>query len=196
VGVLAASTSRLEEMVRDLLDLSRLEAPDQSLSVAPVGFGALVAELEAMYKEACARRNLELRVELDPALEGFRTDRGLLLLILGNLIDNATKFAFEGTAIRLVAGLTDGAVKKGARLEVIDRGIGIPLDQQQRIFERYYQVEAARSGTPRRGTGLGLAIVKHAVKQLGGTIRVESVWQEGTRMIVEVPEGTPQRMGA
>jgi two-component system phosphate regulon sensor histidine kinase PhoR len=83
-----------------------------------------------------------------------------------------------------------------ARLEVIDKGIGIPLDQQQRVFERYYQVEAARTGTKRRGTGLGLAIVKHALKQLGGTVRLESVWQEGTRMIVEVPEGSPQRMGA
>ena len=60
---------------------------------------------------------------------------------------------------------------------------------QQRVFERYYQVDAARTPTqPRRGTGLGLAIVKHAVRGLGGTIRVQSVWQQGTTMIVDLPE--------
>jgi signal transduction histidine kinase len=76
----------------------------------------------------------------------------------------------------------------GVRLEVIDRGVGIPLDQQQRVFERYYQVDAARTpGQPRRGTGLGLAIVKHAVRRLGGTVRVQSLWQQGTTMIVELP---------
>ena len=64
--------------------------------------------------------------------------------------------------------------------------MGIPLDQQQRIFERFYQVDAARTGT-RRGSGLGLAIVKHAVRRLGGTIAVTSVWQQGTTMTVVLP---------
>jgi two-component system phosphate regulon sensor histidine kinase PhoR len=197
LGVVASSTARLEEMVRDLLDLSRLEGADQKPSLAPVSFAGIAAELTELYKEACAARKLEIRAELDPALEGFESDRALLVLALSNLLDNATKFAFEGTAVRLVGRLLPGKDgRRVARLEVIDKGIGIPLDQQQRVFERYYQVEAARTGTKRRGTGLGLAIVKHALKQLGGTVRLESVWQEGTRMIVEVPEGSPQRMGA
>jgi signal transduction histidine kinase len=198
LGVVASSTARLEEMVRDLLDLSRLEGADQRPAVLPVDFGALGAELADMYKEACAARRLELRVELDPpALDGFESDRALLLLVLSNLVDNATKFAFEGTAVRVVGTLLpEKGGRRAARLEVIDRGIGIPLDQQQRVFERYYQVESARTGTARRGTGLGLAIVKHALKQLGGTVRVESVWQEGTRMTVEVPEGSALGRGA
>jgi len=80
----------------------------------------------------------------------------------------------------------------GLRFEVIDRGIGIPLAQQQRIFERFFQVDSSRGGAvnsanARRGTGLGLAIVKHAVKQLGGTIGIESIWKEGTTMRVELP---------
>jgi signal transduction histidine kinase len=62
------------------------------------------------------------------------------------------------------------------------------MGHQQRVFERFYQVDPSRAGfTARRGTGLGLAIVKHALKALGGTIQVESVWKEGTRMIVELP---------
>jgi signal transduction histidine kinase len=72
---------------------------------------------------------------------------------------------------------------------VIDRGAGIPINQQQRVFERFFQVDPARTGFQhRRGTGLGLAIVKHAVKALGGTIGVESVWKQGTTMTVELPD--------
>ncbi|MFN9973632.1 MAG: ATP-binding protein, partial [Phycisphaerae bacterium] len=67
-------------------------------------------------------------------------------------------------------------------------GMGIPINQQQRIFERFDHVDAARTGAPkRRGTGLGLAIVKNAVTALEGSIRVESVWKQGTTMIVELP---------
>jgi signal transduction histidine kinase len=76
---------------------------------------------------------------------------------------------------------------------VSDRGVGIPLAHQARIFERFYQVDPSRSGTAaRRGTGLGLAIVKHAVKTLGGSIAVESVWQQGTTMTVELPRSLKQ----
>jgi signal transduction histidine kinase len=71
---------------------------------------------------------------------------------------------------------------------VIDKGIGIPLNQQERVFERYYQVDAARQGmTGSRGTGLGLSIVKHAAKALGGRCGLVSVWRDGTTAWVEVP---------
>ncbi|MCA9298172.1 MAG: hypothetical protein KDA28_03850, partial [Phycisphaerales bacterium] len=63
-----------------------------------------------------------------------------------------------------------------------------PIEDQERIFERFYQVDPARSGHPStRGTGLGLAIVKHAVRQFGGNVAVESVWGQGTTMIVQLP---------
>ena len=81
------------------------------------------------------------------------------------------------------------------RFDVIDRGVGIPLDKQERVFERYYQVDAARTGTGsqqpgagwKRGTGLGLAIVKHAAKALGGRAWLTSVWGQGTTVSVEFP---------
>ena len=76
----------------------------------------------------------------------------------------------------------------GARFRVVDKGQGIPLADQQRIFERFYQVDTSRDGgARRRGTGLGLAIVKHALRRLGGRISVESVWQQGTTMTFEIP---------
>jgi two-component system, OmpR family, phosphate regulon sensor histidine kinase PhoR len=178
---------RLEAIIRDLLDLSRLESLDEGQDTAkrePVAASSLASELAPMYEQVLRERRLELVFDLAPELEHLQSDRELLLLILGNLIDNAAKFAFEGTQITV----SGERVGEAARLVVADQGVGIPLDQQQRIFERFYQVDPARSvGQPRRGTGLGLSIVKHALRRLGGTIRVESVWQQGTRMIVEIP---------
>lgn len=190
MGMLSGNVARLEEMVRDLLDLSRLESPEATVRIEPTPASEVARALASDFAAACAQRDLRLAFDFDPALEGMRTDRKLLGLILSNLVDNAAKFAFEGTEIRVVgrpiAAENGGAA--GVRLEVIDRGVGIPLGQQSRIFERYYQVDQTRDGgRARRGTGLGLAIVKHAVRRLGGTIRVQSVWQQGTTMVVELP---------
>lgn len=202
LAILAANVERLEEMIRDLLDLSRLESPDVTLDIGPVAASQIAATLTPTFEKACRERELSLVWDLDPELEDMRTDRKLLLLVVQNLIDNATKFAYPSTEIRVVARPAnvlpegtprDAPIGRGLRLEVRDRGIGIPLEQQARIFERFYQVDLARTGVgaSRRGTGLGLAIVKHAVRKLGGTIRVQSVWKDGTTMIVEIPQVLP-----
>lgn len=204
LGMIAGHVGRLEEMVRDLLDLSRLESPDLVVRAAPVRGSELAQRLAATFEAVCRRRSITLAFDFHPALERLRTDRTLLLLILNNLVENATKFAYEGSTVRMtgspLAGEVEGAAggtgengsaaagRAGVRFEVIDRGIGIPLNQQGRIFERYYQVDEARSGgAERRGTGLGLAIVKHAVRALGGRVAVRSMWKEGTTMTVELP---------
>lgn len=182
---------RLEELVRDLLDLSRFETPDGTGAITRVDCVTLCAEIETMLAPLRADRDITLSFEFDPRLRGIRTDAQALLLILRNLVDNAIKFSHPGGAVRVVGSVTGGEPPR-ARVEVIDRGVGIPIAQQPRIFERFYQVDQARSGAmPRRGTGLGLAIVKHALKQIGGTIEVESVWNEGTTMTVEFPLEAP-----
>jgi two-component system phosphate regulon sensor histidine kinase PhoR len=194
--MLGGQVSRLEELARDMLDLSRLESQAE-MRIEPVDLWELVDSLRLRFEGVCAERDLTLEFEIAPTPPGappIRSDRRLLDQILGNLIENAAKFAFEGTAVRVAATRmppAPGSDAPGVRLEVIDKGIGIPLDQQQRIFERFYQVDTSRSGLAgggaRRGSGLGLAIVKHAVRLLGGTVRVSSVWQQGTTMTVELP---------
>ncbi|MBX3382845.1 MAG: PAS domain-containing protein [Phycisphaeraceae bacterium] len=192
-----SNVERLEDLVRDLLDLSRLESADTG-EPAPtleddVDLNALAGSLAESIAPLAKERAVTISVEVDPSLTRLRTDRKLLEAILRNLIDNAVKFAYERTTVRvrcepLPEGPSSRAGRRGVRLRVIDRGIGIPIGHQQRIFERFYQVDAARSGDGRqRGTGLGLAIVKYAVKALGGTIAVESVWKSGTTMTVDLP---------
>lgn len=190
--LIAQNVERLEEMVRDLLDLSRLESPEAPVQSVPVDLREVFAHLRETFGTEAAERSLTLAFEPAPGTTALRTDPRLLHLILKNLLENAIKFAYAGTTVRVHAErageIDDPTRRVGLRLRVIDRGIGIPLANQQRIFERFYQVDPARSGgAPRRGTGLGLAIVKHAVKVLGGTITVDSIWKEGTTMTVELP---------
>jgi len=188
-NIIASNVTRLEDLVADLLDLSRLESAEATPTLAPVDAFAVVAELADLFAPLCERRRLTIEREIDPALASLRTDRRLLVLILKNLIENATKYAYEGTVIRIVGRLADDESRRSARFEVHDQGTGIPIGVQHRIFERFFQVDAARTGaTTQRGTGLGLAIVKHAVKSLGGRVGVESVWKQGTTIWVELPQ--------
>lgn len=186
--MIAGNVARLEDMVRDLLDLSRLESPEAPVELTTCRLADVVSALRDTFEPVAAERRVVLVFELDPGLERMHTDPKLLLLVLRNLIDNAIKFAYEQTQVRVVGEITPASVRPGARFRVVDQGIGIPYGTQHRVFERFYQVDGARTGhVQRRGTGLGLAIVKHAVRRLGGAISVESVWKQGTTMTVELP---------
>lgn len=227
VSVIQAHAGRLEEIVSDLLDLSRLESPQLRVTLGPFDLDEMQSRLRSMFDHRLGARSIALEFDIDPQLRHLRTDPTLLMLIMKNLVENAIKFAREGTTVRIVGravpsightphkraasdtptnpNLTidtlldditpaPAAYKDGltAVLEVIDKGVGIPFDQQQRIFERFYQVDGARTGaTGDRGSGLGLAIVKHAVRTLGGRVHAESVWKQGTRMVVELPCALP-----
>lgn len=190
VQMIATNVGRLEELTRDLVDLSRLESPEAPVEIGPVSVVEMLEGLRAVFEPVCVERKLSIECELPAEVAVIESDPRALSLIFKNLLENATKFAYEGTSVRVVgrvlAGEREG--RDGASFEVIDAGIGIPLSHQPRIFERFYQSDSARSGqSQRRGTGLGLAIVKHAVKSLGGTVNVSSVWKQGTTMRVDLP---------
>jgi two-component system, OmpR family, phosphate regulon sensor histidine kinase PhoR len=206
VRMILSHTQRLEEMLRDLLDLSRLESPDVPVKPIRIDLDEVERSVRSQFEHACQPRGLALAFEFDEDLRGMSTDRGLLSLVLRNLVENAVKFAHDSTTIHIRATLIEehvapearGAPEPAqsaapphavARFEVQDRGVGIPLQHQDRVFERYYQVDPARTGTSgiKRGTGLGLAIVKHAAKALGGRVGLHSVWGEGTKVWAEWP---------
>ncbi|MAY74503.1 MAG: hypothetical protein CMJ31_07340 [Phycisphaerae bacterium] len=205
---------RLEEMVADLLDLSHLESEERAVQRRAMPFSELALAMAQLFDAAAQEKRVELVFEADDALERLETDPKLIHLIVRNLIDNAIKFSFEDSEVVIeaevvgvgelaterggprTAGLAPSTAEKpigrsdwaGMRLRVTDRGQGIPLKHQPRIFERFYQVDQARTrGGVSRGTGLGLSIVKHATRRLGGEVSVDSVWQEGTTMCVEIP---------
>lgn len=210
LGMIAAHCQRLERLTRNLIELSRLESPELPVKTEVLNWEGLEAGLEAGFETALEARGQRLEWEIDEAVRsgGWRSDGALLDLILRNLIENAAKFGHEGRPIRVrarlvgragarVGGSSPGPAREGSRrdvlrLEVIDEGIGIPLEHQGRVFERFYQVDPSRTGGtpgsgPKRGTGLGLSLVKHAAAALGGKVGLESVWGRGTTVWVEVP---------
>ncbi len=199
--MMSRQIGRLEELVRDLLDLSRVEDAGLAVRIEPLRLGELRESLSAEFEGVCRQRRLTIDFSLDAALDGCSTDGRLLALAVRNLVENATKYAYEDSRIGVSARREQRSDGPWQRWEVRDQGVGIPLSQQQRVFERFYQVDAARSGVSmgpggasRRGTGLGLAIVRHAVRAMGGAVGLESVYKEGTTVWLEAP--VPPRPGA
>ena len=109
----------------------------------------------------------------------------MIQLILQNLLDNAIKFTPAAGRVECHLRLEDNSLG----IEVSDTGCGIPAEMQERVFERFFQIDATRTGdTKVRGTGLGLAIVKHATERLGGEVTLHSEPGKGTTLIVSIPK--------
>jgi two-component system, OmpR family, sensor histidine kinase SenX3 len=177
---LVVESERLGRLVSDLLDLSRLEE-QVSPSAASVGLSRIVVdELEAGRGEADSKL---IRVVRDVAPAPWVTgDDQQLRLMIRNLLDNAVRYSADGSRVD-VALVAEGG---DAVLTVSDQGIGIPLESQNRIFERFYRVDRARSRAS-GGTGLGLAIVKHVVDLHGGSVAVDSEIGTGSTFRVRIP---------
>ena len=195
VEIVGGHALRLHMMVQDLLDLSRSEDARAVVRKDRVDLVRVCEMVTSMYSGLAADKKVQLRVELDPDARALRGDERLLTLMLKNLVDNALKFTSAGGSVCIhsstrpvpvpsapqVFSPTPPVVSPASQLvlEVTDTGCGIPSEDQQRVFERFYTVNRSRGGAD-RGTGLGLAIVKHAVAALGGTVTLESELNKGT----------------
>ena len=176
---------RLEEMLRDLLDLSRVESPDLKPRLADVKATDLFALLRATMGPVARQKGVELSFVDGQAR--LHSDERLLNLVLKNLVENSIKFTPAGGRVSVSVEAPQDE-RGSVTLRVADTGVGIPPEHIDRVFERFYQVGAARSGSAGRGTGLGLAIVKHAVAALGGAVDLESTVGAGTTVTCVLPQ--------
>ena len=191
LSIIGGHLQRLEEMLRDLLDLSRAESGHRPPSRERVRLADVARDLRQSLGDLAAEKHLTLSILPGAGDAELVTDPRLLLLATKNLVENGIKYTPAGGAVEV----THAADAKGDRLVIRDTGVGIGREHVDRVFERFYQVEAARTGTnahtnPRssgRGTGLGLSIVKHAVAALGGTVAVESELGRGTTFTITLP---------
>jgi two-component system phosphate regulon sensor histidine kinase PhoR len=177
---------RLDVLVRDLLDLSRVERG--TLDVEPVDLVGLAKEVVGGYADRAEERRIKLRTELQPQAS-IRGDRAQLGLLLSNLVDNALRYTpAKGTVcVRL------DTAESRAVLQVADTGEGIPAGELPRVFERFYRVDKARARQT-GGTGLGLAIVRHVAEAHGGTVRVDSELGRGSTFTVTLPLAGPSAL--
>jgi two-component system, OmpR family, phosphate regulon sensor histidine kinase PhoR len=173
---------RLARLTDDLLKLARIEAGKLEVEYFNVGLMELIEACAETTLMKASRKEITLEIEVPPKLPAVRGDASLLRDVLQNLLDNAIQYTPAGGHIRVTAA----ARERDAVVTVADTGIGIPLTDQERIFERFYRVDAARSREA-GGTGLGLSIAKHIVEAHGGKLWVESAVGEGSKFSFSIP---------
>jgi signal transduction histidine kinase len=172
--------ARLAQLVRDLLDLARLEEGADGRVRQRVDLAEVAVQQVERLQGLADDAGVELRLDVEPAVVvGIAED---MRLIVGNLVENAIQYGHRGGHVDVVVRRRGSTTA----VEVADDGIGIPDADQQRIFERFYRVDKARSRAA-GGTGLGLSLIRHAVERHGGRVGVSSVLGEGSRFTVELP---------
>ncbi|MCF8382961.1 MAG: PAS domain S-box protein [Chlorobium sp.] len=195
IGLIEQSGLRMLNIINELIDISRIEAGETVLQIAETFLNRLMRELHAFFKPEAEKKGLHFGCfpGLSDEESLIETDSSKLSQILTNLIQNALKFTAEGH-------VEFGYTRKDGMLEfyVTDSGIGIPLDRQEEIFERFRQVDS-RHARSFEGTGLGLCISRAFVEMLGGSIGVTSVEGRGSQFHVTLPynrAGTSQTAGS
>ena len=179
IGHIRSEAQRLVTLIGDIIRLSQLDE-GEPMPAEPVELLALAREAAESLQSAAAARNVTVTVEGEPvALTGVRR---LLYEIVFNLCDNAIKYNTDGGRVQV----TVTKENETAAVTVRDTGIGIPPDQQDRVFERFYRVDKSHSKAS-GGTGLGLSIVKHAVQYHHGAIHLQSEVGKGTEIRVTFP---------
>ncbi|HEV7860720.1 MAG TPA: ATP-binding protein [Pyrinomonadaceae bacterium] len=187
LGIIRKNAARMHNLIDDILELSTIEAGNVTIAPAPVHLASLISDI----KTALASRAAEHRILVHNGVAAERVvyaDPRRLEQMLTNLVDNAIKFNREGGSVRI--NLEQDAEGARDRISISDTGDGIPAEHLERIFERFYRVDRARS-RELGGTGLGLAIVKHLARAHGGEILVQSTPGEGSTFIIELPAAPP-----
>jgi signal transduction histidine kinase len=177
--LIAQAAEQMDALIRDLLDVNRLDAGKLSISASPVDPSSLLAESLQTLRPLVDERGIALDLQIETALPKVMADRERVQQILSNLVGNAIKFSPGGSKIAVTARRDP----EGVVISVLDNGRGITPEQLPRVFDRYWQ----SSRTDRQGAGLGLAIAKGIVETHGGRIWIDSKPGEGTTASFTLP---------
>lgn len=171
---------RLQQLVDDLLDLSKAEAGQLRPRAEPTDVGRLTADCVSMFDSAAVQAGLALRADIDEGSGPVELDREMWVKIVLNLVSNAVKYTRSGSvsvALRQDAGRLV--------LSVTDTGVGIPAEERERVFHRFHRVEAGGPGSG--GVGIGLSLVADLAEALGGSVDLDSAPGRGSTFTVRVP---------
>ncbi|MGH9852500.1 MAG: sensor histidine kinase, partial [Blastocatellia bacterium] len=178
---------RLSHLINNILDFSRIEAGRRAYQLAPADAGAVVGEVLQSYAYALNEAGFVVQRECESDLPLVSLDRDAIEQAVLNLLNIAVKYSAGEKRIVVRVAAREGHVA----IEVADHGIGIPRDEQEKIFEQFYRVNTGLVHDT-KGSGLGLAIVKHIVEAHGGRIAVESAPGKGSRFIILLPVSQSQ----
>ena len=179
LALIAGETSRLADLIADVLDTSRIEAGTFTYTFSDVDLGELVRDVVAAAE--LGQDEVQVRASVPEPLPAIRGDRERLRQVLANLVDNAVKYSPEGDEVQVIASTVDGKV----RVEVSDRGPGIAREQQRLIFEKFGRAKGSGKSLP--GTGLGLFIARSIAEAHGGSLDVRSAPEHGATFTLALP---------
>jgi two-component system sensor histidine kinase SenX3 len=179
-------SKRLGRLVSELLELSRLQGAEPLPPPSPVAVDRIVSEVIDRTRTAAAAKRIEVAAKGTRGLTAYGNE-GQLVTAVSNLVENAIAYSPEETRTTISTGSDADAVW----IQVIDEGIGIAKEDLDRIFERFYRADQARSRET-GGTGLGLAIVKHIAVNHGGTVAVASTVGQGSTFTIRLPARPPE----
>ncbi len=180
-----SNTRRMQRIVDDLLDLSRIESGGWVPKAQELDLADIAADTLAAARDAAAKKPITLEADIAPDARALVADETAMRQILGNLVDNAVRHTARGS-VAVFSRRRDDMIEIGVR----DSGSGIPAEHLPRIFERFYRVDPGRS-RDEGGTGLGLSIVKHMVEAHGGKVFAESTLGAGTVISAHFPAAPP-----
>ncbi len=180
-GRMRVEASRLSRLVKEIIELSRLQGDDPLENPGPVDINEVIDAAVDRCRIDAEDRDIKIVVKTEPDLEVMGSEDQLAMAI-GNLVENAVNYSPDGTRVAVAAHPIGDLVE----VTVSDQGVGIPSSDLERIFERFYRVDRARSRET-GGTGLGLSIVKHIASIHGGDVRVWSVEGQGSTFTVRLP---------
>ena len=180
--VITRESERLSRLIDNVLDFSRIEGGRRTYQMARAPIEPVVHRTVDAFAHPLREQGFKVEMHVDPDLPEVSMDAAAVEQALANLVDNAIKYSAERRSVRVEAGRLEG----GVAITVADEGIGIPRDEQARIFEKFYRV--GRSETQgRRGSGVGLALVRHVALAHGGRITVDSEPGAGSRFTLWLP---------
>ena len=174
-------TNRLSNLVQEIIDLSRIQDQNTTQNSEKISLKKLIEEAIYQSKIRAEKRHVEIIFACDEDID-YVADRKQLLMAISNLIENAINYSPERTTVSVVLRKIDEV----AEIVISDQGVGIAEVELDRIFERFYRIDSARSRET-GGTGLGLSIVKHVISNHGGDIQVWSVPGTGSTFTVLLP---------
>jgi two-component system sensor histidine kinase SenX3 len=179
---LSIEAERLARTTHEIIELSRLQASDVLQEAAVVDIDAVIAQAVDRNRVAAEKHGIALVSGGEAGTEVFG-DAGMLVTAVHNLVANAIQYSPDNSRVGIGVSHADGVVE----IAVTDQGVGIPEAERERVFERFFRVDSARSRNT-GGTGLGLAIVKHVVQNHGGDVRVWSHPGSGSTFTIRLPE--------
>lgn len=184
--IISSQSKRMENLISDLLILSRIELQEHIRPDKPVNLKNILTKVKDIHFTSLKEKNINLEINLGNVSDVIG-DEDKLITVFSNLLDNAIKYSKEKSTINILASPSKGKlITKGIKISVSDQGIGIPEDQINRVTERFYRVDVEESRKV-GGTGLGLAIVKHIISQHRGDYEIKNLNGKGTEINIHLP---------